>query len=115
MITGTGDGDLDHRLEGCRGRHKKKRTKQSLLLRTQSSGLCGCQACISLETRRQEWKDWKGGHGSADVSLKNEEEEQAFAIKKAEENFSSASLSSPGRKRFLKRTTAAGFRFPRRP
>ena len=30
MITGTGDGDLDHKLEGCRRRNNKERTKQSL-------------------------------------------------------------------------------------
>jgi hypothetical protein len=111
MITGAG-GDLDHKLEGRRRRNNKERTKQSLLLPTQSSGLCGCQACISRETRRQEWKDWKRGNGSADVPLKNEED-QAFAKKKAEENFSSALLSCPGRG-LARQTTAAGFRFPRR-
>src|ERR1700686_2037128 len=99
MITGTGDGDLDHKLEGCR--RNEKRTKRSLLLRTQSSGLCGCQAGISPETRGQDWKEWKRGNGNADVPLKNLKRRPGLRNKKSRGEFSSASLSCPGRKRFL--------------
>jgi hypothetical protein len=86
MITGTGGG-LDHKLEGCRRRNNKERTKQSLLLRTQSSGLCGCQACISRETGRQERQDWKRGNGSADVPLKNLKKKTRPSQKKSRGEF----------------------------
>jgi hypothetical protein len=53
---------------------------------------------MSRETRRQEWKDWKRGNGSVDVSLKNlKKKTRSSKKKKAEENFSSALLSCPGR------------------